>query len=202
MDDEVRWPSRACQHDGRDLGPPTASLLRRLHVLEDEEELQAGLHWATPPSAQVITAGASSLSKWVTSGLTALGGTSVVLAAVTGFWNASPTELRIAYTAAGALLLGILVVAVAMIVRADVTARATATAAEYQARAVIADAFLRGAAAHRGSEYRLTRTSGEWAPIRDIAYDASVGGLVAITEDGDRVPNSEITGFERWGADN
>src|SRR5881227_3833434 len=96
---DVRWPGSAVNTEGRDLAEPTRKLLTQLNVLEDPDEVSdQSLKWKTPPSVQVITAGASSLTKWITAGIAALGGSSAVITWFAGLWNQNPQpSVRIAF---------------------------------------------------------------------------------------------------------
>jgi hypothetical protein len=196
----VRWPAQAFDHEGDDLAAPMVALSQALRVLEDDEEVReftdSTTAWKTPASVQVITAGASSFSKWVSAGLAAVGGTPVVIAAVTGFWQESPDELRITYTASLALLLGASIIALAIIVRADLSARAAATTARYRARATISDAYLTGALQHRPAQYMLKTKGGSWELVKAIDYDAAAREVVIVTNDGNKVHNREIEGLK------
>jgi hypothetical protein len=188
--EEVRWPARAYKPKGRDLAAPMVALLKQANVLEDPAEVQASrghLSWKTEPTMQVITSGASSFSKWMSGLVAALGGSAAVLTAISGFWGTSDTTLKVAYVAAMAVLLSVIAIAIAMIVRADLSARAIASAAEYQARADIATAFIQGAVAHspdevpaKGSTNGLASGVTEPSPteaVRRIVITESNGGV-------------------------
>ena len=196
----VRWPAQACDHAGTDLAAPMTALLRQADVLGDEADQAdgaTGLNWATPPSLQVIEAGASSLSKWMAGVVASLGGASVVLGTIGASWEAAGESLQIALVVAAAVLLAAVVIAIALIVRADLAARSTATAAQYEARAALGNAFIHGAVTHRPAEYMVMSKGGAWAPVKEITYDDDHGGLVMVTEDGDRMPHLEIYGVQR-----
>ncbi len=170
----VQWPSKAWSPDGSDLAEPTRALLKSLDVLPDEEEVRLannGVGWKTPPSLQVITAGAGSLSKWMSGALVTLGGSSVVLAAVSGFWDSSSDALRTSIALGLAVLLSAVAVAIATIVRSDIRARAVASAAQYEARGAITAAFLEACRESDG------KTGGVEVSSRDlVATNGARGG--------------------------
>lgn len=91
------------------------------------------------------------------------------------------------------------VLAIAMMVRGDVTARATASAAEYQARAAIATALIQSfqyepaptPAAEPEPRHLVRIRGGDLVPVKHFCWDPRKG-LVARPASGDDIPVSEI----------
>ncbi len=103
-----------------------------------------------PPSVAIIEAGATQFSKDTANLIKRFGGAVAVVTAIaawaTGWWGDAPDALRIATIASAAFILGTTMLAVSIIVASDVKARGQGAAAQYHARAQIADAFLRASA--------------------------------------------------------
>ncbi|NHC43681.1 hypothetical protein [Motilibacter aurantiacus] len=181
----VTWPPA----DG-DLSVPIQGLLKNLELLERREQgpgetksPTVTLVGGTPASLQVITSGATSLAKWMALALGTVGGGSGAWAAVKGFWLNEDETLRLAYTGAAALILSAVAVSIAIIVRGDVTARASAMAAEYAARSQVAAAML------------TTPNYGRVAPALAPAYFAAV-------PDGANPPNQTWKPVEAFSRNN
>lgn len=192
----VQWPGAAVNDGGLDLSAPLVGLLQQLNVLEKERELEVGptAFGGTPASLQVITAGATSVTKWVSGIITALGGGATVWAALKGFWITTSEVQRVAYIAAAAVVGSSLAIALALIVRSDVSARAVASAAEYAARAGVAKTFLETTVAAAGTRYLLKRRgSDNWIPVTCFQQDPGLG-LLAVTAS-DRIRADEIEGL-------
>jgi hypothetical protein len=118
---------------------PARTLLEDLNLLETkDDQLRGNSLWSTPWSLQVITAGATSVTKWVAS----IGGVAGLMASigtvVTALNAVDNVPLQLVSVGALAVVLSVTVLSVALMVRADVGARASVTAAEYQARALLA----------------------------------------------------------------
>jgi hypothetical protein len=213
MAQKVQWPDGAYAAGGDDLSEPIQVLLRHLNLLEpvDEDlprkEVGKGLGNTTPFELQLITAGATSLSKvtaWIVGAFGSLGAaTTAVLAFVQNPDNSSP--LIIALVGAMALILAVACLALALIVRADVTARATTMAAEYRARADTATALLRGFGAARPApaprpvtRYWTRTKQGENYPVTGL----HLGGGQLYVEAGERyrcaVDLESLTPFAAW----
>ena len=191
----IQWPSAAVSSDD-DLGNPAAAFLVKLNLLEKDGELdQVGL-FATPPSLQVITAGGTALSKGTAAAVAALGGGAASWAVVKGFWIAQPGDQRLAYIGAAAVIMAAVVIALALIVRSDVQARASATAAQYAARAKTAVAFLQTTQQIAAQHYLIKRNGTDgWLDVKSFEEDQARGVVAVI--DGDRVPLQEISGIAR-----
>ena len=144
----VRWPGNAYDPSGQDLSEPLEDLLFNLNLLEDSTEVTNDKPFArafmTPPSLQVITAGAAALSKGWTAAVGTVGGVGAIVSAAKGLGASSDSTpvQRAIFVASAAIVLAATVIAIALIVRADVMARAEATAAEYQARARVVGAVV------------------------------------------------------------
>ncbi len=122
---------------------PARALLEDLNLLETkDDQLRGNSLWSTPWSLQVITAGATSATKWVAS----IGGAAGLMAsigtAVTALNAGDNVPLQLVAVGALAVILSATILAIALMVRADVGARASVTAAEYQARALLASTYL------------------------------------------------------------
>lgn len=138
----VRWPGNAIDATGEDLSHPIQQLLRDMELLEDRDQGKTTLRGGTPPTLQVMTAGATSLSKWMAALVGSLGGAGGVATAVAGFWGTQDELLKITYIGSASVLLSAMCISIAVIVKADVSARAQAMSAEYTARAQITACML------------------------------------------------------------
>jgi hypothetical protein len=139
-------PSKAVAPDGKDLVGPAADLLRGLSLLPKEGE-SAGIGAAfkgTPDSVSVIEAGATALSKMWAAGL----GASIlgIWSSVGVWWGKQGEDAQVGVLWAAAIATAALALGLAYIVGSDVRGRAAATVATLQARAAIADTFIRQAA--------------------------------------------------------
>ncbi len=200
----VQWPGKAYDEDGDDLGAPLQQLLIDLHVLEKEGDVGAVTWTQTPPSVQVITAGATTLGKYWPAVIAFFGGGGAIATGIKG-WGLgtgnSVTE-RAVLTASAAGLAAAVAIAVAIMVRADVGSRALASAAQYQARASVASALLTSGhynvplppdPAPPVAHYML-QTGGRWYPVREFA--SSDSGVVAYLVDNPApVPLSQVSGL-------
>ena len=156
----------------------------------------------TPASLQVITAGGTAISKWWSSlAGVGLGGGALVQGLRALNWLPGKDVAggqQIALTLSGALLASTAAIAIAIIVRGDVAGRATASAAEYAARASmtqsIINAFSYAAPAPvtvAASPRHVVLTTGEkWHLVREFSWKN--GSLVAIVSDTLTVPADEI----------
>jgi hypothetical protein len=98
-----------------------------------------------PVSVSIIESGATAASKAWAAAIAVLGGGTAVWAAVTDFWNGQPSPTRAALVIAAAIVVAACALGAALIMYGDVRARGQGAAAQYQARASVASAFLRGA---------------------------------------------------------
>jgi hypothetical protein len=122
-----------------DLGQPTKALVSNLNLIE-EGDPEAPTFFGTPFGKQVITSGATFITK-LTTGAFSLAGLG---AAIYTFYEGFPAGSdRPVLWACATVLLAVVALTVALIVRADVMGRAMAMAAEYNARAQVASAYLK-----------------------------------------------------------
>jgi hypothetical protein len=145
---DVRLPGDAFDSEQQDVAGPTADLLRSLYLLPTAEELaQAGAPFAVitgpPQSVAVLEGGATAFSKWWATGLGA--GAAVVWGAVRAFYDGNgPATQRVMLWSA-AIVSAALVLAIAVIIYADLRGRAAGTVATLEARREIATAVVRTA---------------------------------------------------------
>jgi hypothetical protein len=190
----VKWPGNAYDPEGDDLSVPVQQFLRDLSLLAEPDE-KAGIV-KTPESVQVMSAGATALSKGWSTLIGVFGGGGAIAAALAGF-GASPTDTplqRAVFVASAAVLLAAAVTAVAMIVKADVTARARASSAEYTARGHVVRAVLQNFP-HGGAptKYWLRkkingRTDLNWHPVSGFKWDDDAQQMLAQIDGGNTVP--------------
>ncbi|MFG1818323.1 hypothetical protein ACGFIF_31485 [Kribbella sp. NPDC049174] len=184
--DKVQWPGKAVNADGDDLSGPVQQFLRDLRLLEKKSDV-ANL-FGTPASLQVITAGATSLGKVWPSIVAAIGGGSAIVTGLMGF-GVGPDDAnvvqRAAFTVSASLLASAVAIAIAIMVRADVNARSTASAAQFEARAAVTTAILSSSQFGRPvptapapqPDYMLRTDNDEWLPV--IGFRLQNGGVVA-----------------------
>lgn len=135
------WPGSAAES--------IKTLIEQLHGIgeEDAANSKALGRNKTPYSLQVIKAGSTALSRRWAAIVAGAGGLPALWALVQGLTNTLGAQddapmVRAAFLLAGSVLLSTAVIAVAIIVRSDVTARAAGTAARAHAEASIAVASL------------------------------------------------------------
>jgi hypothetical protein len=175
--------------------------LIELGVLSTEEERKkVGL--TTPESVQVISAGSTALTKWwATIGAAGLGGSALVQGLKSLNWLPGKDVAggqQVALTLSAALLASTAAIAIAVIVRGDVLGRATASAAEYAARASITHSLVKAftyaappAVTVAAPPQHVVRTTrGTWHAVREFAWDQ--GRLVAVVSDTVSVPVDEM----------
>jgi hypothetical protein len=195
---DVIWPAA-----NADLLKPTKDLLEGVSVLENGNDINDASGSSpskdqpfnpfststTPYSLQVITAGSLAFSQQAAKIVTALGGSAAILAAIKAIWFTSGATEIATIIAGAAVVLAAVFISLAIIVRADVQARATAQAAEYGARACISSAFLQTAElAQPGStpaamrNYWLRRTGSQaWLAVDH--FEAGANGFIAVLAD-------------------
>jgi hypothetical protein len=143
----VQFPEEAVNPAGADVLAPLKELQQGLQVLPADKDIAKAGASATfvgpPDSVAIIEAGATALSKWWSVAIAALGGTAVIISAVTKFWNGESPGVRIGLIAGMAAFLAASVLAISVIVSADLKGRAQGMVALYAARADIANQFLR-----------------------------------------------------------
>jgi hypothetical protein len=133
------WPSSA--------GSSIQALIENLRAVGQSDAEANHKVNVTPYSLQVLQAGATALSRRWAVIVAAAGGLPALLAIFQSITNKLGRQdhsdvVRAAFLVSGSVLLSTVVIAVAIIVRSDVMARATATAAQKQAEATIAVASL------------------------------------------------------------
>ncbi|MCA0144282.1 hypothetical protein [Blastococcus sp. LR1] len=203
----VQFPGSAYAPDQLDLGEPIQELLRDVHVLEgprtgpDGKPLpEQSAILGTPPSMQLITAGATALSKgWAV--VLGLGGSAAgVLTAVRSTSQTDPVLVI-----STALLAAAGLIAAALVVRGDVSARAQAAAAEYAARAAIVNSFISNCYVGRPKAERTSywlreddgngRISVDWKPVERMEREN--GELIAVLAgQRGRVPAARIAEWQ------
>lgn len=193
----VRFPGKLVDPSAEDLAAPLQQLLRDLGLLESSDDAAKGakLIDGTPPSLQVIKAGTLSVTKaWVT--LTASAGFAGALTTLIAAWKAAPDNLQITLVAGASVIIAATAIAIAMIVRGDVGARAATSTELYRSRAQVSNSFLAAALAAAGE----TSTQGGRAAA---GSDTLANVLAAIQID---VPNQDpspgIYGLRRRAGDN
>jgi len=154
--DNIEIPGGAVDHEAKDLAGPAAALARTLDLLRDGHALPAN-DTQTPPSLQVIQAGSLAFSRlWnrvVASGVTVAGLATSIGAVVANLTTSLPDSIGTALVAGGLLVVATGVIAIAIIVAADVRSRAEATVAQMNGRVAIATAIVdaAGKADHPGT---------------------------------------------------
>jgi hypothetical protein len=168
----VQWPGQPTSLDS-DLLQPTGDLLRGLALLENNpdpgtQEAQTAASTsafgATPYSMQVITAGSLALSKTAMRIITGLGGFAAVGATVSSFFQNLDPAPQVALLGGAAIVLAASAISIAIVVRADVSARGSAQAAEYQARGLVASNFLQTTA--KPTAFAAPDTTALWVQPR------------------------------------
>lgn len=198
----VQWPEKAYAAEGEDLSAPVRQLLIDLRLLEDPApDETVTLSGGTPRSLQVITAGATSISKWVAGLVAGGGGLAALATGLNGFFggvgkDGLDTELvRTAFILGGSLIGAAVVLALAMVARADVASRAKASAAQFDARAAVASAlltsFVRPPQPTVTPGYSIQKDN-SWFEVEKFLWK---GGQLVAKIDGDVVPMKECTGI-------
>ena len=188
MNDTTGWQWLGGKYPPADgVGMPThlKKQLQDLQVLGKEDDV---VTLTTPLSLQVITAGATTLAKRWSMITAALGGLGASLGASKAFgWfglqDATGAQQHVLTASAAALGIAA-IAAVALIVRGDVMARATASAAEYRARAQIATALISSFRYNPpGTTRALARIRNgagfEYVPIKNFTWDEPSGRVIA-----------------------
>lgn len=134
VDAKVEWPDMA-----EEASTPLTCMLRDLNLLEADDFKKTWL--GTSFDKQAITSGATAVAKIAAPGVGIVGLLGSVGTYIKGFSATGPADWVLLGCAT--VLLAVTAIAVAIMVKADLTARATASAAQYQARASAADAYLR-----------------------------------------------------------
>lgn len=130
---KIDWPDMA-----EDASAPLSSMLRDLNLLEANDFRKTWL--GTSFDKQAITAGATAIAKIAAPSVGIVGLLGSIGTYLKGFSASGPADWVLLGCAT--VLLAVTAIAVAMMVKADLTARATASAAQYRARASAAGAYL------------------------------------------------------------
>jgi hypothetical protein len=105
---------------------------------------------STPPTGtfdpgaaefQVLKSGVTKITGWVSRLIAAAGGAGAVWAAVEAYFNRSRPDLQITLVASAAAIIGLAALAMALVISADLRARAEGSAAQYHARGQVAAAY-------------------------------------------------------------
>jgi hypothetical protein len=157
----------------------------------------------TPHSLQVMTSGATSISKLVVGAVGGIGGLSALATGLNGFFgkvgpnNLDTPLVRAAFIVAGALMGMAVAVSLAIVVRADVSARAESSAAQFRARAQVAAALLQSYVAPaiapaEETSYAVRTNDNSWHKVLEFRWENDA--VVAVI-DGDIKPASEWAGL-------
>jgi hypothetical protein len=199
----VRWPGQGFDPEG-DLSKPIGKLLTDLKLLESTVPGEkVTLTKGTPPGLQVMTSGASSISKLVVAAVGGIGGLSAIATGLNGFFgkvgpgNLDTPMVRTAFIIAGALMGAAVAISLAIVVRADVGARASSTSAQFEARARVASAVLNSYVTPsltqaQETPYAVRTSDDSWHLVKQFEWQGST--VVAVIE-GDIKPASEWTGL-------
>jgi hypothetical protein len=150
----VQFPGHAFNTTdaGNDILSPLETLEQNLYILPTDDDVKKAGVTATfqgpPQSVSIIEAGATALSKWWSVVIAGLGGAAVITSAVTKFWSGQTGGVRIVLIGGLAGVLIAALIAISIMVAADVRGRAQGQVALYMARANIAGQFLQQSAGH------------------------------------------------------
>lgn len=134
-DAKIEWPDTV-----QDVNIPLSAMLHDLNLLEKGDGSRKT--WlGTPFDMQAITAGATAATKITVPSVGVAGLLGSIAAYLKGFSASGPADWVL--LGCGTVLLAVTIIAVASLIKADLKARATASAAQYRARAYAADAYLR-----------------------------------------------------------
>lgn len=199
---KAQWPGKAFNADTDNITDGLRALLQDTRLLETEadESKEVKLWQGTPQSLQVLTSGATALTKVWASLIAALGGGGAIIAAISTFWDRFGSGMeaavqRSALMVAAGILGSAVVLAIALMVRADVTGRADAQAATYAARAEIAASFmqtLKAVIPAPSAPRYLVKKDDDWLLVNRFSW---VNGHAIAHVDGDEVPTTEWSGL-------
>ena len=208
---KVQWPDGAYSTSGDDLSEPIQALLQDMNLLEKREvdgsdpKVPKGLGNQTPFASQVITAGATSLSKLTATFVAAFGSLSAGVTAVLAFTRDldNSTPLMLVLVGSLAVVVSATLIGLAIIVKADLSARAGATSAEYRARAETAAALLHGFGRSRPAptpepRYWTKTKNGDIYPVKGFRFN---GGEVFVEAGGQNLKQSDlelIAAYAEW----
>jgi hypothetical protein len=101
----------------------------------------AGPFSSTEPEFQVLKSGVTALGRRISGIIAAAGGIGAIWAAVEAYFAHSSSGLQIALVASAAGLIALAAISVAVVISADLRARATGAAGQYYGRGLVAAAF-------------------------------------------------------------
>jgi hypothetical protein len=160
---DVEIPGRSIDADaGTDLLTPLKNILTGINALGGPGDSSGSAFSAPSQSVAIIESGATSLTKWWSAAVGALGGATAITAAASGFWNSQTGATRIALLSATAGVIAAATVAIAWIVTSDVRGRAVGAAAIYEARSRVTEQLLEVA-------YRASAVPAVAAPAPGVA---------------------------------
>jgi hypothetical protein len=206
------WPGNPYKADAADFIAPLSAVLQHLHVLEDTGEEKLRTLTNTPFSYEVITAGATAFSRNWSVVLGALGGVGGITSVVKALgYNSEHATQAATFTASAAVLFSATIVAIAIMVKADVQARGAASSAQYSARANIAAAMMASSRYGRpvpppapappppASNY-LVQVGGKWYPVNEFKQTAAgvVADLIGRDDDVAIIEVDGITTSSVW----
>jgi hypothetical protein len=137
---------------------PDSQLIQLLNSLEllprSTSTPPEGTFDPTVADYQILKSGVTKITSWVSRLIAAAGGAGAVWAAVEAYFNRSRPDLQITLVASAAAIIGLAALAMALVISADLRARAEGTAAQYRARGQVAAAYE----SHQGSEPQAQTT--------------------------------------------
>jgi trimeric autotransporter adhesin len=140
-DHPVKIPGEPIDPAGSDVLSPLQDLLGGVNVLGGSQD--SGSAFSKPSqSVAILESGATALTKWWSGAVGAVGGLTAIAAVATRFWNSQTGDARVALLAATGAVLAAAVLALAIIISADVRSRANGATAVYAARAHITGKFI------------------------------------------------------------
>jgi hypothetical protein len=194
--DDVQWPKDVTNPSGDDLGKPVVDLIRKIHLMgQDPGDVdETKTKGKTPYSLQVITSDATAASKVWSRGIAAAGGISAILTALGAYFGKladKSTQITSFFVIGVAVIIASALIAIALIVRSDVSSRALASAARSKANADVATAFLdnyrysvQAPAAPQNTGYLIRKTDGSLVIAKTFTW-----------EDGDLIVNKGAAQF-------
>jgi hypothetical protein len=161
---------------------------------------QAGARPLTTPfSLQVIQSSATWLTKGWAAFLAFTGGGASLIALITGvWWGIGSDQVRIAVVASAGAVLSAVIISIAVIIRADVTARGAGSAARHRAESEIVSAALDNYTNYWWPGYFVRKADGTFLPVErfNVCEDADSGKLTwkITTRTNDVLVDGEIRG--------
>ena len=151
----VEFPKNVTSADDtdQDFGPPLSQLLIDLDLKGTAQDAQkagsAGAAFSgTPDGVAILEAGATAAAKGWSTVIAALGGITAIGTALEAFWEKS-SDVHSSVVIGGCVVIAACALAIGLIFYGDLVARGRGAAAQYHARASVADSFI--AAAQRAA---------------------------------------------------